>query len=191
MFFRRSRRNDRRQASEYASEADFQKIFSEDMAGLHLLAYLLTANAAAAEEVFVAGLEDSINGNPVFRQWARSWSQRAIIKRAIKAVAPSSNGEPDRETQIPKAETGKPELDSLIELVLSLPAFYRFVFVLSVLEGYSISESATLLACTPADIVSAKSQVLQSLALNREPDATISPAPVASWRAMFTAAPVS
>lgn len=161
------------------------------MAGLHLLAYLLTANAATAEEVFVAGLEDSINGNPVFRQWARSWSQRAIIKRAIKAVAPSPNGEPDRGPHILKAETGKPELDSLIETVISLPAFHRFVFVLSVLEGYSISESATLLACTLSDIVNARSQVLQSLALNREPEAAISPTPLASWRALFTAASAS
>ncbi|HJT52694.1 MAG TPA: hypothetical protein VJ848_02505, partial [Candidatus Angelobacter sp.] len=80
MFCSRSRRTPRQQVNEYATQNDFQNIFSEDMAGLHLLAYLLTADSEMAEQVFVAGLEDSIHGNPVFRQWARSWSQRAIIK---------------------------------------------------------------------------------------------------------------
>jgi DNA-directed RNA polymerase specialized sigma24 family protein len=190
MFFRRSRRKDRRQGSEYATEADYQKIFSENMAGLHLLAYLLTANPATTEEVFVAGLEDTVNGNPVFRQWARSWSRRAIIKEAVKAIAPSPNGA-GGEVQTVNAQTGNAELDALMERVVRLPAFHRFVFVLSVLEGYSISESATLLACTPTEVMSAKSQALQSLALNRETEAATMHSPVASWKSLFAAAQAS
>jgi len=190
MFFRKSHGNDRRHASEYASKADFQRIFSDDMAGLHLLAYLLTADPELAEQAFVGGLEDSIHGNPVFRQWAHSWSQRAIIKRAIKAIAPSPNGA-NGETQTAQPQTGNPELDALIDGVIRMPAFHRFVFVLSVLEGYSISECATLLACTLSDVVTAKSAALQNLAFARENDTSISDAPVASWKSLFTAAAAS
>src|SRR5215471_15803893 len=89
MFRSKSTKQTRGRASEYASCKDFQRIFNEDMVGLHRLAFLLTADEARAEQCFVAGLEDSIHGNPVFRQWARAWSKRAIIQNAIKTMAPT------------------------------------------------------------------------------------------------------
>src|SRR5215467_4061791 len=88
MFRRKQSQLARERATEYATCKDFQQIFKDDMAGLHLLAYLLTADAAKAEQCFVAGLEDSIHGNPVFKQWARTWSKRAIIQNAIKTMVP-------------------------------------------------------------------------------------------------------
>src|ERR1041385_3975512 len=102
MFRSRNKKKAIGRATEYASCKDFQQIFNEDMAGLHRLAFLLTADHAKAEQCFVAGLEDSIHGNPVFRQWARAWSKRAIIQSAIKAIAPA----PTRHGVIPDtAET--------------------------------------------------------------------------------------
>ena len=89
MFRSRNKQKTMERATEYASCKDFKQIFTEDMAGLHRLAFLLTADHAKAEQCFVAGLEDSIHGNPVFRQWARAWSKRAIIQSAIKAIAPA------------------------------------------------------------------------------------------------------
>src|SRR5580698_9692896 len=88
--FRRKNNRDRsnERATEYATCKDFQQIYTEDMVGLHQLAYLLTADQAKAEQCFVAGLDESIHGNPVFRQWARAWSKRAIIQNAIKTIAP-------------------------------------------------------------------------------------------------------
>ena len=83
----------RERANEYATCKDFQEIFNEDMAALHQLAYLLIADTAKAEQCFLAGLEDSIHGNPVFKQWARAWSKRAIIHKAIKTVAPAPGNE--------------------------------------------------------------------------------------------------
>ena len=89
MFRSKSTKQARGRATEYASCKDFQRIFTEDMVGLHRLAFLLTADQAKAEQCFVAGLEESIHGNPVFRQWARAWSKRAIIQNAIKTIAPA------------------------------------------------------------------------------------------------------
>jgi DNA-directed RNA polymerase specialized sigma24 family protein len=185
--FGRKKRNNRQYSSEHATGDDFQQIFSEDMAGLHLLASLLTGDETQAEQIFVAGLEDSINGNPVFRQWARSWSRRAIIKRAIRSVAPSP-ADAAVNTEIRQPETGNGNLNILLAAVATLSPFQRFVFVLSVLEGYSISECAMLLACTLADVVSARSAALQQIAsLERELLAveTTAAAVAASWWKML------
>jgi hypothetical protein len=154
------RRKQSQRATEYATCKDFQQIFDEDMAGLHLLAYLLTADAARAEQCFVAGLEDSIHGNPVFKQWARAWSKRAIIQNAIKTLAPViGRGEaPEAAARANASE------NPLVRTVTAWAPFERFVFVMSVLEGYSLRECSTLLACSVQDIITAKSQVLQRLA---------------------------
>lgn len=37
----------------------------------------------------MAGLEDSIHGNPVFKESAHSWSKRTIIKNAIRMISPA------------------------------------------------------------------------------------------------------
>src|SRR5260370_2247440 len=92
MSYWRRRREAWEEAADYATRKDFQKIFTEEMAGLHLLAFLLTADQEKAEQCFVAGLEESIRGNAIFKQWARSWSKRSIIKNAIKAISPAPGG---------------------------------------------------------------------------------------------------
>ena len=46
----------------YATRLDFCRIFSEEMNSLYLLALLLTADAGKAEQCFVAGIGDSVEG---------------------------------------------------------------------------------------------------------------------------------
>ena len=164
MFRSRNKQKTIERATEYASCKDFQQIFNEDMAGLHRLAFLLTADHAKAEQCFVAGLEDSIHGNPVFRQWARAWSKRAIIQSAIKAIAPA----PTRHGAIPEAPEAQWEsgnnIESIAAIVASWEPFERFVFVMAVLEGYGLRECAALLACPVQDVITAKSFAMQRLA---------------------------
>src|SRR2546426_1008725 len=82
----------------YATRADFCRIFQDEMKPLYLLAFLLTADHAKAEQCFVAGIADVVEGNPVFREWAHSWSRRTIIKNAIRILSPvSSQTEPHRD----------------------------------------------------------------------------------------------
>src|ERR1700719_907468 len=76
----------------YASKADFHQIFDEDMNGLYLLSFLLTADREKAEQCFVSGLEDAAGGNPVFKEWARSWARRAIILNAVRSINPRPEG---------------------------------------------------------------------------------------------------
>src|SRR4029077_19742039 len=72
----------------YASTADFERIFTEDMSGLYLLSLLLTGDRDRAEECFVAGVGESVKGNRVFKEWARSWARRTIIQSAIRLSVP-------------------------------------------------------------------------------------------------------
>ena len=185
MFRRKQSQRARERATEYATCKDFQQIFNEEMAGLHLLAYLLTADPQKAEQCFVAGLDDSIHGNPVFKQWARAWSKRAIIQNAIKILSPLSsaaNG-PAEPMDVNSKES------PLISMVLGWPAFERFVFVMSVLEGYAVRECAAMLACTDQEIVATKSRVLARLADGSWQAATVLSSP--RWNALFARAQVA
>jgi hypothetical protein len=159
MFSSNSKRA-RERATEYATCKDFQQIFTEDMVGLHRLAFLLIADEAKAEQCFVAGLEDSIHGNPVFRQWARAWSKRAIIQNAIKMIAPAPTHpwQPAEDVQ-----RGNSPEDNVATVAAWSP-FERFVFVMAVLEGYSLRECSAFLACPVQDVIEAKSLALQRLA---------------------------
>jgi DNA-directed RNA polymerase specialized sigma24 family protein len=168
MFRSRNKQKTIERATEYASCKDFQQIFNEDMVGLHRLAFLLTADHAQAEQCFVAGLEDSIHGNPVFRQWARAWSKRAIIQSAIKAIVPT----PTRHgaiTEAAEAQWSGNDVESVAAVVASWEPFERFVFVMAVLEGYGLRECAALLACSVQDVIAAKSFAMQRLAGQSRP----------------------
>ena len=70
----------------YATSIEFCRVFAENMDNLHLLSFLLTADLAKAEECFVSGLEDCVEGSYVFRDWARSWARRTIIQNAVRHV---------------------------------------------------------------------------------------------------------
>jgi hypothetical protein len=161
MFRRKYKQRANERATEYATCKDFQQIFTEDMVGLHRLAFLLTADQAKAEQCFVAGLDESIHGNPVFRQWARTWSKRAIIHNAIKMIAPMPL-RPDTVEGLASGPQNEGQ-DDIATKVATWAPFERFVFVMAVLEGYSLRECSTLLGCPVQDVVAAKSAALQKL----------------------------
>ena len=149
--------------SPYAVHGDFCRIFHEDMTGLYWLARLLTADPARAEQCFVAGFDDSVCSNRVFRKWARSWSKRNIIKNAIRMLQPTPEEASGMDSgRIPLQDA--PELHASTAAVLALPPFERFIFVMSVLEGYSAPDCATLLNCTRQDVTAGRTRALQQLA---------------------------
>lgn len=191
MFRRRNKQKSIERATEYASCKDFQQIFTEDMVGLHHLAFLLTADHAKAEQCFVAGLEDSIHGNPVFRQWARSWSKRAIIQSAIKAIAPV----PTRHGVLPETADAQwqngDDVESIAAVVAGWEAFERFVFVMAVLEGYGLRECAALLACPVPDVIVAKSWAMQRLAGQSAQEIVSPKADYVRWSQGFARAQVA
>ncbi len=166
MFSKERKHEAREQILEYATRKDFEAIFSDDMSALHMLALLLTADPARAEQCFVAGLEESIEGNPVFRQWARSWSKRVIIRNAIKMMSPAPGQSNAWRASVQPAASEK---DALMSVVWELPPFERFVFVISVLEGHSASDCASLLGCTLTELTQARSEALKQIGSLRVP----------------------
>ena len=144
----------------YASRDDFRRIFEEDMNALYLLSFLLTADHEKAERCFVSGLEDAVEGNPVFKEWARSWARRAIILNAVRVINPrptDENGRSSSATVSNKAKTSPVEQIEIAS-VLALEPFERFVYVMTVLEGYSDQDCSLLLGCTRRDVVAARTR---------------------------------
>ena len=72
----------------YASSADFERIFTEDMTGLYLLSLLLTGDRDKSEECFIVAVGETTRANRVFKEFARSWARRAIIQSAIRLAVP-------------------------------------------------------------------------------------------------------
>jgi len=153
-----------------ATAADFCRIFTEDMRNLYWLSFILTADPGKAEQCFVAGLGDCFAGNGVFKEWARSWAKRTIIKNAIRLILPefTSASGASNNTVLNRHETAAgnhlPVAEEReISAILDLDPFDRFAFVMSVLEGFSDRDSALLLGCTQQALVAGRLRALQRL----------------------------
>lgn len=146
-----------KQMTPYATADVFCRIFTEDMDQLYLLAFLLTGDHPNAERCFFAAFGDCVQGNPVFKEWAHSWSRRVIIKNAIKETSASA-----ATTDGSKGEC-RPGIHNTLASVTRLDPFERFVFVISVLEGYSDQECSILLSCTRTEVVGARVNALRHL----------------------------
>ena len=149
----------------YASSTDFRQIFDEDMSGLYLLSFLLTADREKAEQCFVSGLEDAVNGNPVFKEWARSWARRVIIQKAVRVINPRPV-EGSAYSSVSLNSNGKTlpaEQQVEIAAILQLEAFERFVYVMTILERHSDQDCSLLLSCARRDVLAARSRALRQI----------------------------
>ena len=136
------------------------------MQSLYSLSLMLAAEPDKAEQLFVSGLDDAA-GTPVFKEWARAWARRTIVKNAVRLIAPEldhANSIPNASVPSDAAIKSLPELQAEIRAVLGLGAFERFAFVLSALEGYSDQDSALLLGCTRQALIAARVRAEQELA---------------------------
>jgi len=144
----------------HAVWGDFCDAFVKDMKPLYLLAFLRTANHRDAEQCFTTALEAASEAT-VFREWVRSWIRRTLIKVAIRRVLrrPSDNSETRDSWWDSGAGT------SLLK-VAQLGSLERFVFIIVVLERYSIKECSLLLDCTERAVVTASLHALKNLSAN-------------------------
>jgi hypothetical protein len=146
----------------YATATDFCRIFRDEMSSMYLLALVLTADHEKAEECFVAGLEDSIESNPVFKDWADSWARRNIIKNAIRTVF-SMGADDQRVTHEPLRD-----MDPVIGTITRLAPIERFVFVMTVLERYADRDCAALLNCTRKDVAGLRVRAMVAISRGRD-----------------------
>jgi DNA-directed RNA polymerase specialized sigma24 family protein len=164
-----------REANKYAGSEDFRQVFGADRNMLHRLALLLTGDQEKAEQCFVAGLEDSVNTNGVFKEWARTWAKRVIIRNAISLLKPGPGqhaaSSPENVAQSDVSLPSIPDRAPAISSVLALEDFGRFVFVITFLEGYSEHQCALLLNSSVQDVRNAYFRAAKHIAT-----AEISPA---------------
>jgi hypothetical protein len=147
----------------YASSSDFHRIFYEENDSLHRLSFLLTADREKAEQCFVSGFQESVNGSPVFKEWAHAWARRTIIQKAVRVInpkpveehAPSSFDSGGTMPAVEQVETAA---------VLQLEPFERFVYVISVLERYSDLDCSVLLSCAGRDVIAARIRAFEQIA---------------------------
>ncbi len=154
-------------AAAYATADELRKLFTEQMDNLHLLAFLLTAEDEKAQQCIVSAIVECGNGTPVFRQWARAWARRTVVKNAIRIVAPRPNhgsqASGPRRSEIDFEAQTKHETDPTVLRVLRLDDFERFVTVMSVFEEYSDNDCAVLLDCAAHHIQEARERGLQNI----------------------------
>ena len=159
-----------KRVNDYATAEDFCCVFAEGMDELYQLSFLLVADHHKAEQCFVAGLEDSLKENHVFKEWARSWAKRAIIQNAIRELKPRSLATsfslapPPYVVPLPSYQGRHFEVDA----ILALEDFERFVFVMSVLEQYSEHECSLLLGCPQREIREARVRTIARM-INSNP----------------------
>jgi DNA-directed RNA polymerase specialized sigma24 family protein len=153
---------------EYATVEDFRRIFGDDQQDLYQLSFLLTADHAKAEQCFVAGLDDAVKANNVFKDWAQSWAKRAIIRNAIRILRPRATDAESSASASVVSEHNKLRIirDGHLEIdsVLALEDFERVVFVMTVLERYSDQDSALLIGCSIEEIRAARICALKEIA---------------------------
>jgi DNA-directed RNA polymerase specialized sigma24 family protein len=150
----------------YASAQDFCTIFRQDMDSLYSLALTLTGSHELAHQAFLAALGDCRDGSTVFQEWARSWSRRAVIKSAIRLVDLLRAGAND-EAKV-KLELVASEMDPSARWFLLLNPLERFVFVISVLEGYTVPECAALLGASAREVEQARLRALEQIAGSKQ-----------------------
>lgn len=153
--------------SAYATAADFEQIFTEGMSALYLLSFVLTGDREKAEECFVSGVGECARANRVFKEWARSWARRTIVRSAIRLVAPLQRSENAMRNSAAVGTLDQLPLVSQEELsvILGLKPLERFVFVMSALEGYSDHDCSVLLGCSRRNVIAARERALRHLGM--------------------------
>lgn len=147
---------------DYAGRSDFCQLFEREMQSFYLLSFLLTANHEKAEQVFALTLEQALKEQSVFKDWARSWIKHSLIKNAIGIVSPASasnGGERELWSAGQPATAGEEEINA----VTLLPPLQRFVFVLSILERYSLWGCSVLLDCGVQKVARSRIRSLRGL----------------------------
>jgi DNA-directed RNA polymerase specialized sigma24 family protein len=152
-------------AEKYATAADFKQIFTEEIDSLYLLSLLLTGDHEKARQCFVEGIGESVKGNRVFKEWARTWARRSIIQGAIRLINPREHSVPTTPSSYVAQAIDKVPvvLEAEIRAILELAPLERFVFVMSVLERFSPYDCSLMLGCARRDVETARTRAMQRL----------------------------
>lgn len=154
-------------STDYARCEDFRRIFLEKLESLYQLAFLLTKDSDTAEQCLLDTLDECARSHHVFKEWALPWAKRTLVQNTIRALQPHLMTTEPCSPSIAFAHCNLASCSAEafdIAPILSLQAFERFVFVLCVLERYSVRECVLLLGCLAVDVRKARIDALEHLA---------------------------
>lgn len=147
--------------ADYANWSDFCLVLETNLKPFYLLTFLLTSNHKDAEQCLGAIIEESFTEDRVFKAWVVSWIKRCLIRKAIQIVFSRTDNEEPRNLWC--KELGEPQLRSMVDAITALEAAERFVYVMSILEGYSNKECSLLLDSTMDNIVRVRARASRRL----------------------------
>ena len=127
--------------------------FATCAAKAHWIALVLTGDEMMAARALSSGMKDVDNSRTVFGDWLCSWSVRDVILACAAFCTEELGMEAGSceywrakkvEGSTVEMELATLSIERLQRAVLLLPFFPRFVYVLQVLEGYSLSYVASI-----------------------------------------------
>jgi DNA-directed RNA polymerase specialized sigma24 family protein len=128
--------------------------FTSCAAKSYWIALLLTGDEDTAARIISSGIHGVADSGTVFRDWMCAWAIGAVIKACVALRTDELRKEEGsgeywhaKAPQLSTIELQQAPLsmERLRRALLLLPLFPRFVFVLRVLEGYSLSYVASIL----------------------------------------------
>jgi DNA-directed RNA polymerase specialized sigma24 family protein len=159
---------------EYARKEEFVSVFECERVGLQRLALLLTANSETVKRCLIRAFRECIASSSVSKEWVLSWTRRMVIRNAISLVIDPEcesfvNSSDDADNGLIEfSQDYSPGAIAESESILDLPELDRFVFVICVLERYSMYDCALLLGRSLRDIHEARQRVGNQVGQIRE-----------------------
>ena len=153
----------------YATTDDFQRLFAREMSDLFRLALHLTADAEKAESCLILAMRECFANSNVSKEWALIWARRMVVCNAIRLVLETEDAIPNGIDSEDEPNFHLQPSDYRIEAlqdslaVLALPDFDRLVFMICVLERYSILDCALLLKRSPKDVNDARMRAINQV----------------------------
>jgi len=128
--------------------------FTTCAAKSYWIALVLTGDEKKASRIVASGIHEIADSGTVFGEWMCAWGIEVVIKTCVALRADELRKEenPGEYWRVKAAEGPTIELqqaplstERLRQALLLLPLFPRFVYVLRVLEDYSLSYVASIL----------------------------------------------
>lgn len=148
----------------YAVNQEFQQLFATEMTDLFRLSLNLTADLETAETCLILAMRECLQSNCAFnsKKLTRAWARRVVIRNAICLVSREesarSGGSRSESTSCDQSQPNQYRTTAVPESLaaLNLPDFDRMVYVICVLEDYSIAHCALLLSRTLKEVDDAR-----------------------------------
>ena len=149
----------------YATPENFEQLFAKQKTELLRLSLQLTADAAKAESCLIFALRDCFFRSTVSKDRVQTWARRMVIRNGIRLVWGKPNDVADEsgfEFQLQPSDLPLEALQDSVE-ILTLPDLDRLVFVICVLERYSILDCALLVGKSPREVYDAMARAKRLL----------------------------